>query len=317
MNLKYLLALVIALVFSAMFGMRYFYDDTAISKYLTKQITLERVQESKIQDYSDQLLYGDELHEIPANTDLTEKSSGAEGFAIAETIRTLDYILIASLTTASWLMLIPALQRIRGLSYLYILLGIYLIALSLCSSYNAGSAFSELSLPAHATRWMPCIAMWVWLFYARNDAESGLGLKHNSPHKVVIYLLIIACSLTFGIHGYEAFSQHPKFKDLLYGTMSIASIPLSESACIVLLKFIGIKDILLSVAVLFCVYRWRWILLWMAFWGTITALSRPIAFGEVSWLEALVRIGNGAIPLLIYLMLKKLSNPTITSNETY
>jgi len=303
-KLRYFLGLIIAMMFIAIFSMSFFYQGTDISKFLCKKVELERVQEAKIEAYSDQVLFGDERESVPEDIDLTEFANAEQGFLTTEKIRKVDKILILALTITAWLMLIPVLQNTRLLSFVYLILGIYIICLSVCKGINGGAIFSELSVPAHATRWLPCIAMWIWLFYA----EKNL--------KLVTCLLIVASALTFAAHGYEAFNEHPKFKDLLYGGMNLFSIPLSDPICIILLKMIGIKDLCLSVAVLFCLHRWRWVLLWMAFWGFLTALARPIAFGDVSYLDALLRVGNGAIPLLIYLLLKLFKKLPTDTHET-
>lgn len=307
-KLRYLLGLIIALTFTAIFSMSYFYDGSSIAKLLSKKGELERVQDSKIEAYSDQTLFGDERESVTEEVDLAESSDAEQGFIVSEKIRNIDNLVILISMIAVWLMLIPAIHNTRIFSFIYLALGLYLICLAVAIGINGGAKFSELSVAASASRWVPCIALWVWLYFSKK--------KTNAHLKTVIYLLICASSLTFATHGYEAWNEHPKFKDLLYGGMDMFSIPLSESVCILLLKLIGIKDLLLAVAVLFCVYRWRWILLWMTFWGFLTALSRPIAFGDVSWLDALLRVGNGAIPLLIYFVLKQIETSPTTRHET-
>ena len=95
----------------------------------------------------------------------------------------------------------------------------------------------------------------------------------------ITWLLVIAASLTFATHGYEAFMGHPAFRDLLYGAFESISVEISENSVFVLLKLIGIMDISLALIILFT--RKKGVFLWMAIWGGLAALSRPIAFGDV------------------------------------
>ncbi len=309
-QLRYLLGLTIALMFSVIFVTSYLYDGSSISKYFTTQAELERVQETKIEAYTDQMLFGDELEKIPQDVDLTEKSSTDEGLQNAEKIRQIDNGVIFFLMVASWLILMPPFYGRRWFSCIYLLLGFYVLCLSIFKGVNGGSMFSELSVMAHSSRWLPCFAMWVWVFFDIKVTRSSFLL--------VIILLVIATCLTFATHGYEAFNEHPKFRDLIYGSFGAVSIPLSDSMCDLLLKLIGIKDVCLAIAVVFCIYRReiRWVLLWMAFWGILTAITRPIALNDVGWLDALLRVGNGVTPLLIYFLLKHLNTNVIQNDET-
>lgn len=295
-KIRYSLALIIALMFSAIFCLSFPYEGTSIAKYFNKQAELERVKEADIQAYSDQTLFGDALKEVPEDIELLELADSDEAFVSAERVRLADRAIIAVLTLSAWLMLVPALVKRRFLSWIYLILGLYLIALSITKGINGGAMFAELAVPAHATRWLSCVAMWGWLFFINKKAETKDSLKP------ITWLLKVAIALTFAIHGYEAFCEHPKFKDLLYGAAVRFNIELSESANIALLKIIGVKDILLAIAVLCFLPRWKWILLWMTFWGFITAASRPITFGDVGWCDALLRVGNGALPLIIYII---------------
>ena len=124
---------------------------------------------------------------------------------------------------------------------------------------------------------------------------------------VVKYLLLIAVSLTFATHGYEVFMEHPMFKDLLYGAFEIISISPSETIVVILLKLIGIMDVFLAISVIFYHSRWKWLLLWMSAWGFLTAISRPVAFGAAGLDDAFLRIGNGAIPLIVYFLNRDLN----------
>jgi hypothetical protein len=292
-KLSYTLSLYLALVFSAVFYMSYFYDGSSISKYLCKQQELSRVHDADVMAYSDKMLYGDPTQEVPEDSDLNAASDSESGFLRTEIIRSIDDALILILTISAWLMLIPRLNRTRYLSFIFLILGMYLAALSVFKGMNGGAMFSELALPAHATRWLPCFAVWILLFY-----------QSKEPLPIVKYTLIIAVSLTFATHGYEAFMEHPKFKDLLYGGFEIISFNPSETVIISLLKVIGLMDIFLAISVIFLHSRWNWLLLWMTAWGFLTAISRPIAFGDIGIDDAFLRIGNGLIPLIVYFLVR-------------
>lgn len=306
--LKYGLAVVTALVFTAIFAMSFFHEGTSISKYITKQNELERVKEVEVVAYSDMMLFGDEVIEVSEDVDLTEESGGEEGFMHSQHIRAIDKWVTFGLMAVAWLMLIPLLQRQRALSFVYLVMGAYIISLSLCKMLNGGSAYSDWAIPAHATRWLPCLALWLLLYTKPKDTGDGF--------RVVRWMLVIAVSLTFVTHGVEAFMLHPGFKDLLIGGFESISVTLSNSVCEILLRMIGIMDVILAILVLFI--QRKSLFLWMAIWGGLTALSRPIAFGDILWAEALLRCGNCMVPLILFFWLRqqiKLNKENTIKNE--
>lgn len=308
-RLRYTLSVYLALVLSSVFYMSYFFDGSSIATYLCKQLEIARVNDVNIEAYSDQLLYGDPIQKVQEGIDLSANADDETGFLQTEMIRSIDNALILTLTIFAWLMLIPKLNHIRSLSFIYVILGLYLAALAVFQGLNGGEIFSELSITAQATRWLPCLALWLLFFY-RTTMQTPL---FNSA----IYLLIIAASLTFATHGYEAFMEHPKFKDLLYGTLKIISISPSETLVITLLKVIGIMDILLAISVIFFHSKWKWLILWMAVWGFLTAVSRATAFGELGIDDALLRIGNGFIPLIVYLVIRFFQTPHYSHDKSH
>lgn len=295
-KLRYTLSVYIALVFSSVFFMSYFFDGSSIASYLCKQLEIARVNDANIEAYSDQLLYGDPIQEVPEDIDLSATADDETGFLQTEMIRNIDAALILTLTICAWLMLIPKLNHIRYLSFIYVIFGSYLAALAIFQGLNGGEIFSELAMSAQATRWLPCFALWMLLFYRVN--------MQTPIFNFAIYLLILACSLTFATHGYEAFMEHPKFKDLLYGSFEIISINPSETLVITLLKLIGIMDIVLAISVICFRYQYKWLFLWMSAWGFLTAISRTTAFGELGIDDTFLRFGNGFIPLIVYYLIR-------------
>ncbi len=299
-SLKFGLAIVIALVFTATFTMNYFHEGTSLSKYITKQLELDRVKEVEAVAYTDMMLYADELTPVSEDVDLTEKAGSEEGFQRSQQIRFVDKNVTLVLMIVAWLMLIPALQRKRALSFIYLLMGMYLALLSVCKGLNGGSAFSEWAVPAHATRWLPCIALWLWLYLKPSSAEN--------PYRVVKWMLIVSVSMTFATHGMEAIQLNPAFRDLLIGGFETISVTVFGPVSEVLLRLIGVMDVALALLIIFF-QRKLWFL-WMAAWGALTALSRPIAFGDILWEDALLRSGNCLIPVIIILWIYRKNTQT-------
>ena len=306
-----MLALLVALSFTAVFSMNYFHEGTAIGKYFSHQQELARVNEEKVIAYSDMVLYGDEKVEVSEEVVLEEVASAEDGYAVTERIQAWDkrVTLIAAIT--AWLLVVPWCQRQKWLSLVYVLMAFYLVMTALFKGVNGGARYSELAIPAQATRWMACIALAVWILMHSGSKQKRLEL--------VTWILVIAASLTFATHGYEAFMGHPAFRDLLYGAFESISVEISEHTVFVLLKLIGIMDISLSLIILFT--RKKGVFLWMAIWGGLAALSRPIAFGGVGFEDALLRIANFGIPMLLFFLTDlmndfKSMNVTISNEST-
>ena len=306
-GLRSLLALVVALSFTAVFSMNYFHEGTAIGKYFSHQQELERVNEEKVIAYSDMVLYGDEKVEVSDEVLLGEQASAEDGYAVTERIQTWDKRTTLVAVIVAWLLVAPWCQRQKWLSLAYVLMAFYLVMMALFKGINGGARFSELAIPAQATRWMACVALAVWILMRSGSKEKRL--------ESVTWLLVIAASLTFATHGYEAFMGHPAFRDLLYGAFESISVEISENSVFVLLKLIGIMDISLALIILFT--RKKGVFLWMAIWGGLAALSRPIAFGDVGLEDALLRIANFGIPMLLFYLTDLMNDFKTTTVTTY
>ena len=302
-----MLALIVALSFTAVFSMNYFHEGTAIGKYLSHQQELQRVNEEKAIAYSDMVLYGDEKVEVSEEVVLKEVASTEDGYAVTKRIQAWDKrtTLIAAIT--AWLLLVPWCQRQKWLSLAYALLAFYLVMMALFKGINGGAKYSELAIPAQATRWMACVALAVWILM--HSGSKGKRLESVS------WILVIAASLTFATHGYEALMGHPAFRDLLYGAFESISVKISEHTVFVLLKLIGIMDVSLALIILFT--RKKSVFLWMAIWGGMAALSRPIAFGDVGFEDALLRIANFGIPMLLFFLTDLMNDFKTTNVTTY
>ncbi len=76
---------------------------------------------------------------------------------------------------------------------------------------------------------------------------------------------------------------------------------LDASMAATFIMLVGIVDVLLAISVL--VKPMRPLLLWMAFWGFLTALVRPLV-GDPIW-DFVERWANWAAPLALYFFYKK------------
>lgn len=173
----------------------------------------------------------------------------------------------------------------RQTAWLYLLPSLWLLLNAYAVAMNGGKAHAELAIPAHATRWMLPLVLALLVLMARRIQPTAN------------WLLRIACASTFAIHGWEAFQLHPGFQDLIFIAGGRIGLEPSTEVCHALLRGIGIMDGLLALSVL--LIHSPKTLCWMAFWGFITALSRPFTMGWDAWPELAIRLANGLVPLLI------------------
>jgi hypothetical protein len=297
LRLRSLLSLLVALSFTAVFIKGFFYDGTPIAKYFAHQSELERVNEVEVINYMDAVLFGGVGAEKGAPEEA--QASDEEGFLATEKIFAYDRVGLLVVLVYAWLMVVPVVARQRWMAFGYLGMAAYIIALALFKGLNGGSIYSELAIPAHATRWLACGMLFVW-FWMRSE--------EGRRESVVYGGLALGCAVTFAIHGYEAFMLNPGFQDLVYGSLKRFSISPSEGFVEGLLRSIGVMDFCLAGLVLFS--RNKYLLLWMAFWGGVTALSRPMAFGDLAWAESLLRVTNCGLPLILFLLTR--SNITKT-----
>lgn len=145
---------------------------------------------------------------------------------------------------------------------------------------------------------------------ARIAAPAVLILVHWSRKRKVLGIAIepltewiarIAVALTFAAHGLEALGRHGSFLDMLIvATRNLFGLRLPETVAQGLLTAIGLVD--LVVAALLLVGRWRWVAIYMAAWGFITAAARLIVLNShTGWYEFAVRSSHWALPLVLVL----------------
>lgn len=166
------------------------------------------------------------------------------------------------------------------------------LALALFESKVGGAPYTEVALPAHAIR----VA-----------APLLLALLHRRGAAVSV--LRVSIALTFAIHGFEALGLHPGFIDyLLAADQRLFGLGLEQGEAEILLRLIGIHDVVLAVLVL-SGRETRHVLGWMALWGAVTALSRVVQGGGGAAHHALIRVANAGLPLvLLFLSPRTLMN---------
>lgn len=121
-------------------------------------------------------------------------------------------------------------------------------------------------------------------------AQISNGVNNQ---KIIGWILRIAVAGEFAGHG--VFALQVKQEWIPYFT----SIGISVETATMLLPLMGILDI--SLALLVLIKPIRLAILWMAFWGFLTALMRPIA-GQPIW-DFIERWANWGAPLALLLLL--------------
>lgn len=151
-----------------------------------------------------------------------------------------------------------------------------------------GAPFTDWAVPAHATRIAAPLIFACW------DRRSA-----------ALWVLRIAIAITFAIHGVEAFLLHPQFIDfILIADQRIFGFGLQQSGAEVLLRVIGVQDIIIAALVL-SGRRLTPVLAWAAAWGVTTAFSRMVLGGEGALHHSLIRAANGGLPLVLLLTSRK------------
>lgn len=159
-------------------------------------------------------------------------------------------------------------------------------------TYRGGAAFTDWALGAHAVRYMAPLALAFLIQPLRVDAER--------IHRTLNWLLRGALAATFLIHGLEALYHHPRFVDyLLVASDKLLGYELAEPVARRMLTVIGTMDVSLAALVLLA-RKWRGVLLWMVFWGVVTACSRIVFGGWDKGFMALERAANGGVALVLY-----------------
>lgn len=183
---------------------------------------------------------------------------------------------VASLAWPRWFLLAPV--------------ALYLLLEATAGYLVRGYAFSEWTPAAHALRFLAPLAL---ILIARS-------LVRPSPAALLggTWLLRVGLAMVFLSHGFEAYERHPAFIDLIITTaQNLLGMRIEESQASTALRIIGALDI--AAAVLLLVRPWRPILLWMLFWGLVTAFSRMTSYGWGAYTDVLLRSTHFAVPLAL------------------
>lgn len=116
-----------------------------------------------------------------------------------------------------------------------------------------------------------------------------------TTHNVSLAKVVLRIAIAGEFIGHGVFALQGKPGWIPFFT----AVGIAEDTAMQLLPLIGGLDIVLGILVLF--YPVRIALLWMAFWGFLTALIRPIA-GEPIW-DFIERWANWGAPLALLLLI--------------
>ena len=260
-----------------------FYEGSALGRYLLQKYEIQAIGDADFEKHMEAELYGVPIEYAP-NPQKSERTEIASQLLL---LRRIDrgFALICLMITAGLTFTVPKWPR---LSWLYIVPALWLFANAHAIALSGGKMFAEFAVPAHATRWGMLAAL------------AMLGFQNSKGEVTANWLLRITCSLTFAVHGYEAFQLNPTFQDLLYISAEHVGIEVSEWFCHIVLRIIGVMDFFLAVSVV--AFHRRRLLFWMCCWGLITAASRPVTMGLDAWPEFAIRLPNSVAPLLVLIL---------------
>lgn len=237
-----------------------------------------------------------------------------------------------SLAFAIGLVVLAVMLWLPMLIVLPIMCG-YAIAESLSGTWFGGYRFNEWTIYSDMLRWGTPLVL---LFLIALPSARWIERFRMPAARDLLRVLIAA---VFFFHGLQAWLANPGFVDLILGTIGRTFDPalaavgiatetnlrISESTAVALMKVIAIVDFAVALAVLVyprpvLVPQRFWknpcancairrvilpaLLLWLAFWGLITALSRLTALGLPLGLEQypelLIRAAHYLGPLALW-----------------
>lgn len=159
-----------------------------------------------------------------------------------------------------------------------------------------GFHFYELTPYAHALRYVAPLALIPLI------ASAGFFGEAEVRRKTSAWLLRVAIATVFVVHGYEAWKLHPFFTDfVLTAAEGLFGMEMEESTATSILKTIAVVDFIVAIWLL---VKPSWPLLgWLAFWGLVTALARPVTLGFASYPEVLLRASHVIAPIALGFLL--------------
>lgn len=202
------------------------------------------------------------------------------------------HIKVVERTTALALLGLAGLIWLPRLTPLALLISALVLANAVFGVIVGGFAFSELSPAAHALRILTPVALVSAWWHGHG---GGAAARHLTDA-----LLRIGLATVFVAHGYEAWAQHPEFADYLLATAGFVTLDLSDGTIAAALRAIAVADVVVAIAVL--VRPAPPILIWMALWGLVTALARPVAYGWEWYPEVMVRAPHFLAPIALQML---------------
>ena len=158
---------------------------------------------------------------------------------------------------------------------------------------DPSNSFKQGSLLNHAVRYCGPLVLSFWIGAIIRNKDRILENRW-------CWVLRFAAAATFLGHGLNALRGSPSHVELIQLTfMNLFSQDVGVESAKLWLNLIGSMDILLAATLL--IKRWKWVAMWMAVWGLVTAGSRLTAYGvSEGWSLTAIRLGNGGIPFVIW-----------------
>lgn len=200
-----------------------------------------------------------------------------------------DTILAWEFGVGRVLVLLAVLVWFRFGCWAALLMGLVLLSESIAGVFAGGFPFFEHTPWAWALRFGTPFGLAVLLW---REASPPVWCRAGAE-----WILRVAIAAVFAIHGLEALWKHPQFIDLVIGSADTFGWELGEAAVVRTLFVIAVVD--LVVAGLVLVWPRPGVLIWLAVWGLVTALSRPLAYGFASYPELLMRAPHYLAPLAV------------------
>lgn len=175
----------------------------------------------------------------------------------------------------------------------------YVFAEALCRRQQGGQIFSEWALLAHAPRYATPLALLVLAMAVRTGIGAGRDWQVAGE-----WILRVAVAIVFAVHGVECIKGHPHFIDLvLSSAANLGGFRIREATALVQMEWIGILDCVVAGALLLRPHPA--VLLWAAFWGAVSALSRVTANGWGAYPDVLVRMTHVLVPLALLFLRRR------------
>lgn len=158
-------------------------------------------------------------------------------------------------------------------------------------SLGGGDVTAELAVFAESVRYL-----WLFIMGYALRLERTLDIESSLP-SVRLYLRF-ALALTFATHGLEALFQVPAFLAAVSAAnRSFLPFPDTEIFASNALIIIGLIDLVLAFLAIF--KPSRGVMLYMAFWGFLSAFGRILISPYQGWFDACLRASHYLLPILI------------------